>query len=167
MIGYIIDANVLISAKNQHYGFDFCPGFWHWLEAKKILRQVLSVASVYDELSNGTKVDELRVWAGRNRDFFYDPDSVVMSIYAEVVQHASDLQRASDVERGRFLSGADPFLIATAKATNSVVVTYEKPANDVNAKKIKIPDICKSFNVDCVQPVAMLRELEAKFILQP
>ena len=27
-MAYLLDANVLISAKNLHYGFDFCPGFW-------------------------------------------------------------------------------------------------------------------------------------------
>jgi len=25
---YILDADVLITAKNQYYAFDLCPGFW-------------------------------------------------------------------------------------------------------------------------------------------
>ena len=28
MTRYLLDANVLIQAKNLHYGFDFCPAFW-------------------------------------------------------------------------------------------------------------------------------------------
>ena len=31
MTRHLLDANVFIQAKNLHYGFDFCPAFWHWL----------------------------------------------------------------------------------------------------------------------------------------
>ena len=30
-MSYLLDANVFISAKNLHYGLDFCPAFWEWL----------------------------------------------------------------------------------------------------------------------------------------
>ena len=30
-MAYLLDANVFISAKNLHYGFDFCPAFRDWL----------------------------------------------------------------------------------------------------------------------------------------
>ena len=33
LMAYFIDADVLIRAKNLHYGFDFCPAFWDWLVA--------------------------------------------------------------------------------------------------------------------------------------
>jgi len=33
VVAYLLDSDVLIRAKNDHYGFDFCPGFWDWLEA--------------------------------------------------------------------------------------------------------------------------------------
>lgn len=29
---YLIDANVLIEAKNRYYAFDIAPGFWKWLD---------------------------------------------------------------------------------------------------------------------------------------
>jgi len=29
---YLLDADVLIRAKNLHYGMDFFPGFWDWLD---------------------------------------------------------------------------------------------------------------------------------------
>ncbi len=29
---YLLDANVFIAAKNNHYGFDFCPAFWDCLD---------------------------------------------------------------------------------------------------------------------------------------
>ena len=32
-MAYLLDANVFISAKNLHYGLDFCPAFWDWIIA--------------------------------------------------------------------------------------------------------------------------------------
>jgi len=28
----LLDANVFMQAKNLHYGLDFCPAFWDWLQ---------------------------------------------------------------------------------------------------------------------------------------
>lgn len=33
-MAYLLDADVLIRAKNLHYGLDFCPAFWEWLVEK-------------------------------------------------------------------------------------------------------------------------------------
>ena len=29
---HLVDANILIDAKNRYYAFDIAPGFWAWLE---------------------------------------------------------------------------------------------------------------------------------------
>ncbi|MBV6522211.1 MAG: hypothetical protein MNPFHGCM_02357 [Gemmatimonadaceae bacterium] len=31
-MAYLLDADVFIRAKNLHYGFDFCPAFWEFVE---------------------------------------------------------------------------------------------------------------------------------------
>jgi hypothetical protein len=31
-MAYLLDTNVFIEAKNRHYGFDFCPAFWDWID---------------------------------------------------------------------------------------------------------------------------------------
>lgn len=31
-MAYLLDSDVFIQARNLHYGFDFCPAFWDWLE---------------------------------------------------------------------------------------------------------------------------------------
>lgn len=48
---YLVDADVLIQAKNRHYSFDVCPGFWDWLDSAHTYQRVFSVARVRDELS--------------------------------------------------------------------------------------------------------------------
>lgn len=30
-MAYLLDSDVFIRAKNDHFGFDFCPAFWDWL----------------------------------------------------------------------------------------------------------------------------------------
>jgi hypothetical protein len=37
-MAYLLDANVVIQAKNLHYGFDFCPAFCRvvWIPPKDI-----------------------------------------------------------------------------------------------------------------------------------
>ena len=31
-MSYLLDSDVFIQAKNLHYGFDFCPAFWDWID---------------------------------------------------------------------------------------------------------------------------------------
>jgi hypothetical protein len=58
---YLIDADVLIEAKDRHYAFDFCPGFWDWILQQHALKVVFSVKAVGDELKAGN--DQLAAWA--------------------------------------------------------------------------------------------------------
>lgn len=60
-MAYLLDANVLIQAKNTHYGFDFCPGFWDWIDAANRNQRVFGIEKVRDELLGGA--DELAQWA--------------------------------------------------------------------------------------------------------
>lgn len=60
-MSYLLDANVFMSAKNLHYGLDFCPAFWHWLVHKGHTGSVFSIDKVADEIEAGQ--DELSNWA--------------------------------------------------------------------------------------------------------
>lgn len=40
---YVIDSDVLITAKNSYYAFDLCPGFWSSLRVKHRAGQVHSL----------------------------------------------------------------------------------------------------------------------------
>jgi hypothetical protein len=41
-MAYLLDANIFIEAKNHHYGFDLCPGFWDWLKLSNTIGPVRS-----------------------------------------------------------------------------------------------------------------------------
>ena len=82
-MAYLLDANVFISAKNLHYGFDFCPAFWDWLIREHQAGKVYSIERVGDELLAGD--DDLAEWAkDRGGDFFVPPDATLFSSLAEV-----------------------------------------------------------------------------------
>ncbi|HQE16557.1 MAG TPA: DUF4411 family protein [Mycobacterium sp.] len=65
---YLVDANVLIEAKNRYYAFDIAPGFWEWLEGAHATGEVGSIEAVRSELVGGN--DELSEWAKANGSFF-------------------------------------------------------------------------------------------------
>lgn len=66
---YLLDTNVFISAKNDHYGFDFCPAFWDWLLLANKRGIVFSIQHVRAELLVGE--DPLVDWVHRLDDGFF------------------------------------------------------------------------------------------------
>ena len=82
-MAYLLDADVLIRAKNLHYGFEFCPAFWDWLIAQNDAGQVFSIEKVSDEVQ--AVADDLSQWAEtRGEAFFRRPDASVFPALAEV-----------------------------------------------------------------------------------
>jgi hypothetical protein len=76
-MAYLLDANVFIAAKNLHYGFDFCPAFWDWLETTNQAGAVFSIEQVRDEILSGD--DELTTWGQQRGDgFFLTADASVL-----------------------------------------------------------------------------------------
>ena len=68
MTTYLLDANVFIQAKNLHYGFDFCPAFWEWIDEQNNAAKAFSVERVGDEILAGD--DELSEWARQRPGLF-------------------------------------------------------------------------------------------------
>lgn len=87
-MAYLIDANVLIQAKNQHYGFDFAPGFWDWLVDANAAGLVHSIEAVYNELIAGD--DDLSQWAKANRGFFLPTTEIELASIAAVNRWANN-----------------------------------------------------------------------------
>lgn len=82
-MGYLLDANVFIQAKNLHYGLDFCPAFWQWLERGNAAGRVFSIERVGHELEAGG--DELATWAAdRGPGFFVKPDAIILPALSRV-----------------------------------------------------------------------------------
>jgi len=162
-MAYLLDANVFIQAKNLHYGFDFCPAFWTWLERANAAARVFSIDKVGTELESGR--DELSDWAtARGPGFFLPADNAVLPALARVSQWAN-AQGYEPVAVNTFFQVADYWLVGHALAHGHTVVTHEVPS--ASAKKIKIPNACVGLAIPCMTPFEMLRRERVRFVLAP
>jgi len=157
---YYLDSNVLIEAKNRAYGFDIARPFWDWLENNLLKKNILLSKLIYDELAEGA--DELADWIKKfkDTDTVVIPDEDTQEKYREIADYAMETYLIRHV--GSFLERADAWVIAHGYAENAIIVTHESLV-DNTSKKIKIPNVCKRFNVDCVDLYKMMRDLGFKF----
>lgn len=162
MTKYLLDSNVFIEAKNRHYGFDFCPAFWNWLERQNADRgKVASIDKVADELISGE--DELSEWAKeQGSNFFLPINEAVLPVLSEVSVWAST-QNYEASAISTFLQVADYWLVAYARAHNYIIVTHETSSDSI--RKIKIPNACIGLGIQFVTPFEMLRRERARFVL--
>lgn len=162
-MAYLLDADVLIGAKNLHYGFDFCPAFWDWILHNHAAGTVSSVSRVGDEIRD--RQDELSCWARRKlKTFFLHPKRADSSSFGSVSAWVTQ-QGYNPAAVNAFFQKADYYLIGQALGGGHTVVTHEVATK--KARKIKIPDICKALGVPCITPFSMLRHEQARFVLPP
>lgn len=169
-MAYLLDANVLIQAKNLHYGFDFCPGFWDWLIANNAALKVFSIEKVGDELI--AIADQLAVWASaQGPSFFLPPDSKLLAALTTVSTWATS-QNYEPSAVSTFLQVADYYLVGHALAHGHTVVTprssvdlYQKdqdsrclyrPGYQVHQS---LPDVANGTRAVCARTLAGMRDL--------
>lgn len=160
---YVLDANVFISAKSLHYGFDFVPGFWDWLDLGQSVGILCSTGKVRQELKAGE--DTLSEWVANREALFLATDANIVPGMQHLAAWARS-GRFTPAAADEFLRVADFELVAFAHAHNHTVVTHERP-NPLAKKRIMIPDACQELGVQWMDPFTMLREAGAKFVLQP
>lgn len=159
---YLLDTNVLITAKNFHYGFDFCPGFWQWLVDQHSLGSVFSVTRVRDEIRQGN--DELSEWVAALPDAFFLAPAIQSNSHLQAVSEwISTPGRYPPAQVPVFASAADYYLVAQAREGGLTLVTYE--AFQKQKGKIQIPEVCAGVGVACLPPHEMLRRERARFVL--
>lgn len=162
-MGYCLDADSLIDAKNHYYGMDFCPAFWQWLDVQASAGQVLSIMEVAGELE--PYGGPLKAWGeARKGPLFKGLDAQVTHWIAELAEWTMQ-QNYLESAKNEFLASTDLKLIAYAKAHGHTVVTRE--VHDDGRRKVKIPTVCMAFGVDLTRTHDMLRTLRARFILEP
>ncbi len=160
-MSYLLDANVFIQAKNQHYGLDFCPAFWHWLREQHVAGRVFSIDKVADEILVGD--DELCQWLQQQpRSLFRQTDAKVATHFATISNWVF-AQNYEPAAINTFLQVADYCLVAHALAQTCVLVTHEVPAN--STKRIKLPNVCAGLGLRFMSPYAILRRERARFVL--
>ena len=158
MADYWLDSNIFIEGKKGPYGFDIAPRFWALIAELTVDGRIACPVWVYEELLEGQ--DDLVGWAQDRKasGLFVEPSLDVQQAFTEITEYVSTNYRNTKATQ-RFLSRADPWVIAHAVAEGGAVVTMEilRP----NDGKITVPNVCAhpDFNVRYLNTYQMLREL--------
>jgi hypothetical protein len=143
MLLYLLDANVLITAKNLYYEFGRVDQYWEWLAFQAEVGAAKIPIEIYEEITAGQ--DELAAWAKDHRSVLVLDEDVDVALVQRVTieGYAPDL---TDIELEAI--GRDPFLIAYALADiqNRIVVTVEVRSARQRQNR-PIPSVCDDLGV--------------------
>ncbi|WP_440711653.1 DUF4411 family protein [Herbiconiux sp. YIM B11900] len=158
---YLLDANIFIQSNQAHYGLDFVPAFWDWLDRSFNAGLLKSIQPIGTEIAAGQ--DDLTTWAAARSSMFVPMDAACAPSLQALATwaNAGHFTAAAVTE---FLGAADYELVAYAHAHSLTVVTMEK-SEPQRRNKVKIPDACIAHGVAWRTPFEMLRLEKASFVL--
>ena len=157
---YLLDANVLIRAHGDYYPLDRIEPFWTWLLEMAEAARVKMPVEIYDEVAGSP--DLLGQWLRRpevrRAIVLGEPTDMAFVQLVIANGYAPDL---SDVEIMKF--GRDPFLVAATKGlSDRVVVTREVARPTAQRANRKLPDVCATIGVQCINDFQLWRSLDSR-----
>ena len=155
---HCLDSNVFIEAWNKYYSFRLCPSYWDVLKKFANEERIFVCRAVHDEIVRTD--DDLASWFKSSGIAIRDNDPISIGVVIKMLQ-TPEHQRLVQEDGTRTV--ADPWVIAHASATKSIVVSKEE-LNIMNSiKKVKIPNVCKDLNIPCITDFQMLENLKVTF----
>ena len=128
---YLVDSDILITAKNLYYAFDLCPGLWKSLLHYHGEGRVFSFDRVRNELLVGRSDEDLFQWVKNDvpEEFFLPVDTDELArVYTDIMMWVQRHPNYFDHAKAKFATGADGWLVACAQVRGATVVTNEQPA---------------------------------------
>ncbi|MCZ7384409.1 MAG: DUF4411 family protein [Candidatus Methanoperedens sp.] len=151
---YCIDTSSLLTGWIEHYPPEVFPGLWKHFEELIKIGTVIAPEEVYFELEK--QDDSIKIWVDYNKKMFQPLDDELQNIAKGILAKYPTL---IDLDRPTYQ--ADPFVIALAIKRNATVVTQETWTN--SPYRTKIPNVCASYNIECINLLKMLRNLKVEF----
>ena len=160
---YLLDASVLITAKDSYYPVDAVPEFWEWLEHMGRRGNVKIPLEIFEEIKEGPKrperdllfdwIQQAQVRQALLLDEVVDPALVQRAVSQG---YAPDLTDAEVDELGR-----DPFLVAygLADPARRRIVTAEASRPGKRRQNRKVPDVCRDLGLSWCGPFESYRQL--------
>lgn len=160
---YLLDANTLIDAKRDYYQFERVPEFWAWLEHQGHAGVIKIPIEIYEEFEESRKPDgsrdSLSEWAAQPEvrtalllDEDVDPNNV------NVVLENAYGPGLTDDEIDKV--GRDPFLISYALCLGDcTIVSTEASKPGKKRANRRVPDVCQTLNVRCINNFDLINEL--------
>jgi Domain of unknown function (DUF4411) len=151
---YSIDTSALIDAWHRDYRLPVFESLWQRIANLIDAGHLVASMTVRDELLR--QEDTLAEWADGNPGLFVEDDE---EIQAGVRALLAGWPR--QVNFSRFLTGADPFVVALARRRDFAAVASEKASGNPEAPRI--PDACRHYRVRCIRAMDMFEELGWRF----
>ena len=139
---YVFDTNSLIVLFTNFYADRF-PSLWQKFDALVTDARIISVREVYNEITAYHADTRLVKWTKDHRQFFAEPsvEELVFVNKIFTIKHFQMLIRQKEMLNGKPV--ADPFVIAKAENTKSIVVTQE----GFTKNAARIPNVCGHFGI--------------------
>jgi hypothetical protein len=150
---YIFDTGPFIDLKN--YPGDVFSSLWENFTQMINDGEIISSSEVFRELEDYD--DEIAAWAKQNKSVFIKPSLEDQAQVIKILEKHPDLVKEEAILLGK--PYADPFVIAQAKQHNCVLVHSEKFKPNAH----KIPNVCKTFNVEETNLFEFFRREKWKF----
>ncbi|WP_437757191.1 DUF4411 family protein [Sorangium sp. So ce1389] len=143
---YCFDTSSLMEPWNHRYPIGSFPTFWQKIDLLIEEDRMLAIDEVREEIA---RIDDgLKGWC-KERGRVFMPLSTVVQLEAKRVLR--EFPRLTDTVKGR--GKADPFVIALASLTGTVVVTEEAGS----LKNPKIPEVCYAWKINCTNVLGLIR----------
>ncbi len=156
---YCLDANVLIEAWQKYYSPKFCPGYWDILNNLGSQGKIFIVEEVFNEITRTE--DDLSDWLKKSKIPVKRIDGKVTKCLQNI--YAKDPSHQTLVDNTKARSLADPWVIAHAMNEGAVVVTKEGKVTALNAKRVKIPNVCENMGIAWINDFEFVAELNIQF----
>jgi hypothetical protein len=163
---YWIDAGVLIQCDAGPYNHAMVQKFWAFIDGELKKGTIRMPRRAWREVTDGN--DWVAKWCRDRRDkgLCIPPSKIVqakntlVANYVQTEHKISGHRKARQHQIAMFLKGADPWLIAHALVTGTVVTheDREKPQE----WKIKIPNVAKEMGARWRDTYTMLHELDMR-----
>jgi hypothetical protein len=157
-VKYILDTNVFIQAHRQWYRHSFAPGFWRFLIDQHKSGSLISIDHVRKEIKKG---DVLYDWMNNTAPpslFASSKQVAVGNKYKEIISYVMSNPTYTGAAKALFAQDTDSWVIAYAAAFNITLVSHE--LSSFGKSRVKIPDVCKHFNIGYRDTFYMLDDLK-------
>jgi len=159
---YCLDANVIIQAWQNYYSPKLCPDYWDILNELGNKGIIFIPEEVSNEIVHREEnEDDLSKWLRKSSIPVHRTDEMVISCWKKIL-HVNPLHKLL-VDNIKNRSLADPWVISHAMKMRATVVTKENKVTSLNAKTVKIPNVCENMGIRCINDFDFLQELDMKF----
>ncbi len=152
---YSFDTSGFLNPWKHFYSPELFPRIWEMMDELIQSGVIVATQMILDELAPYD--DEALKWVrDRRKSFIIDVDPDQEALVDMIV---NNLELQGFVDPNSTTDQADPYVIALALKYKLVVVTDEKRPK---RGRIKIPDVCRYYNVECIDFQTFLSQIGYK-----